>query len=49
MSSSTRPKGPPKHGWDVIDGWVLPREEQKQPKHMELIESIETLKPLRSI
>jgi hypothetical protein len=48
MSSSTLPKGPPKHGWDVIDGWVLPREEEK-PKNLELIESIETLKPLRGI
>jgi hypothetical protein len=49
MSSSTRPKGPPKNGWDVIDGWVLPRDEPKKPKNIELIESIETLKPLRGI
>ena len=48
MSSSTKPKGPPKHGYQVIDGWVLPKEEVK-PKHLELIQSIETLKPLRGI
>ena len=47
MSSSTAPKGPPKHGFEVIDGWILPKEEKKSKK-IELIESIERLKPLTS-